>query len=202
MSAGGLNTPIKHFNVVSKPSFLWHLATLYLVLWDIMYPDRNPRNSLEQSHMHSDFIKPFYGPADLIKAPLWRNWQVYNEAQKWPCDFAWIFILELGTWTLGLMTSVWRTSHSNRLPWGLNPGFLFVYLEGFKNTPAWAGSVRNQTLEAGALAQVFLQVSEVTQCEARTGKHREAWPLDLDALWNLKHETLRASRLHGVTCLL
>lgn len=140
--------------------------------------------------------------ADLIKAPLWRNWQVYNEAQKWPCDFAWIFILELGTWTLGLMTSVWRTSHSNRLPWGLNPGFLFVYLEGFKNTPAWAGSVRNQTLEAGALAQVFLQVSEVTQCEARTGKHREAWPLDLDALWNLKHETLRASRLHGVTCLL
>lgn len=53
--------PIKHFNV-TKPSFLWHLATLHLVLWDIMYPDRNPRNSLEQSDMHSDFIKLLYGP--------------------------------------------------------------------------------------------------------------------------------------------
>lgn len=54
---------IPQYNTLAlvSPS-LWHLATLHLVLWDIVYPDRNPRNSLEQSHMHSDFIKPFYGP--------------------------------------------------------------------------------------------------------------------------------------------
>lgn len=191
--------PIKHFNV-SKPSFLWHLATLHLVLWDIMFPDRNPRNSLEQSHTNSDFIKPFYG---LHKSPFMKKLagiQWSSKMAMWLCLNIYFGVGNLNF--LGLMTSVWRTSHSNRLPWGLNPGFPFVYLKGFKNTPAWAGSVRNQTLEAGALVQVFLQVSEVTQGEARTGKHREAWTRDLEALRNLKHETLRASRLHWVTCLL
>lgn len=109
----------------------------------------------------------------LITTALWTNWRIYNEFQKWPCDFAWVFILELGTWTLCLMTSVWSLSHSNELPWVLNPEQTCVYLKDINNTPAYdPGSTETkQHCRWGPSTGVFTSIWSDSEC---TLQHWEA----------------------------
>lgn len=151
--------------------------------------------------MRAAFIKPFYRLQ--VNSPFMNKLtgiQWNSKRSVWPCpsiyfgvgNDLWVLWHQFGGlptakgshefWTLGAHLFTWRA---------LKYTFLLL----------WVYQKQNDNV-AGPI-QVFYRCRKWLRVQPTlASKHWGAWTLGCKALWNLKHEAWRASRLNWVRCLL